>query len=222
MKLHLNVDDLKASKDLLTMSMNKVREVIGDYLKNLPIAHARIIERVVHATADPEFGKLIVISDWAVESGIRALKSGAKVVTDVEMVRAGLNKARLRKFGIRVECHVDDEAALRMAKEMGTTRTAAAMHIAIEMGLDGAIVVIGNSPTAAFEVASAVRGGRAKPALIIATPVGFIGASESKEEIMKLQVPHIVVKGPRGGSPVAVAIFNALLTLAEEHVEGLN
>ncbi|MDH5816603.1 MAG: precorrin-8X methylmutase [Candidatus Nezhaarchaeota archaeon] len=220
MDQHHDPDDIQASRALLSMSINKVRELIGDYLRSLPASHARIVERVVHATADPEFAKLVVISNGAVESGIKAIRAGAKVVTDVKMVKAGLREVRLRRFGGRVECYVDDERAIKVAREEGITRTAAAMRVAVEMGLNGAIVLIGISPSATLELVSAIKRGKAKPALIVATPVGFIGARESKEEVMKLPIPYIVVTGSKGGSPVAVAIFNALLTLAEEGMEG--
>lgn len=211
----LDAYNLPASSTLFEMSMERIKEIIGDFLKNIPVDHAKIIERVVHATADPEFAKLIVISNGAVEEGVRAIKSGVNVVADVKMVKVGVNMAKLRKFGGRVECYVDDERALRMARESSMTRAAAAMRLAIEEGLEGGIALIGNSPTAAFELVQAVKEGNAKPALIIATPVGFVGATEAKEAVMGLSVPYITVRGPKGGSPVAVAIFNALLTLTE-------
>lgn len=203
------------SAAILDKSMKKVREVLGGFLDGLPKHHAKIIERVVHATADPELGMLTLISDGAVDAGIKAIRAGAKVVTDVKMVMAGINTSKLRKFGGRVECYVDEVEALRIAKEDGITRAAAAMRLAIGRGLNDAIVIIGNSPTAALELVLAVSKDVAKPALIIATPVGFVMAAEAKESIMKLSVPHITIRGPRGGSPAAVAVFNALLDLAE-------
>lgn len=207
-------------KSIYEASIRKIRSILGDYLKDLPPKHAQIIERVVHATADPELARLVVISSGAIEAGIGAIKSGASVVTDVRMVKAGVNEAKLKKFGGRLLCYVNDERAIKLAYDEGITRTAAAMHIAVKEGLNGAIVIIGNAPTAAFELVKAIKAGEAKPALIIATPVGFIGAKESKEEILKLSIPHIVIRGHRGGSPAAVAIFNALLNMAEEHVGG--
>lgn len=211
----LDAYNLPASSALFEMSMKRIKEIIGDFLKTVPMDHAKIIERVVHATADPEFARNTIISDGAVEEGVRAIKSGAKVVVDVKMVKAGVNVAKLRKFGGRVECYVDDERALRMAREDSMTRAAAGMRLAIEEGLEGGIALIGNSPTAAFELVHAVKEGNAKPALVIATPVGFIGAAEAKEAVMGLSIPYITVRGPKGGSPVAAAIFNALLALAE-------
>jgi precorrin-8X/cobalt-precorrin-8 methylmutase len=89
------------------------------------------------------------------------------------------------------------------------------MRLAINEGVDGAIMLIGNAPTAAFELADAVKKGKAKPALIVATPVGYIGAAESKEVIATLSLPYITNRGRKGGSAVAVAVFNALLAMAE-------
>ncbi|MEM2953384.1 MAG: sirohydrochlorin nickelochelatase [Candidatus Bathyarchaeia archaeon] len=204
-----------ASDTLFKESINKIRQMIKSILEEVPREHARIIERVVHATADPEFAKLIVIHEKAVKAGVNAIKAGAKVVTDVKMVKAGISEAKLKKFGGNVVNYVDDERAVQLAFENSITRAAAAMRLAIEDGMENTVVVIGNSPTATFELVNAVKGGKAKPALIIATPVGFVGAAESKEEVSKLSTPFITVRGPKGGSPIAVAIFNALLSIAE-------
>ncbi|MGB9959097.1 MAG: sirohydrochlorin nickelochelatase [Candidatus Bathyarchaeales archaeon] len=208
---------LAASDTLFKASISKIRHMLKGMLEGVPREHARVIERVVHATADPEFAKLIVIHEKAVEAGVNTIKSGAKVVTDVKMVKAGINTAKLEKFGGSIASYVDDKRAVKLAFENSITRTAAAMRLAIEEdGLKNAVVVIGNSPTATFELADAVKKGKAKPALIIATPVGFMGAAEAKEEVLKLSTPFITVRGPKGGSPIAAAIFNALLSMAEE------
>jgi precorrin-8X/cobalt-precorrin-8 methylmutase len=215
-QMRLDSEGPAVANAMFEASMGVVRSMIREVLERVPEKHARIIERVVHATADPEFAKLMVIRDGAVESGVKAIKSGAKVVTDVKMVLAGINAAKLRRFGGKILCYVDDERALKLASERKLTRTAAALRLAIDEGLSGAIVVIGNSPTATFELVEAVKNGEAEPALVIATPVGFVKSAEAKEAVMKLDVPFITLKGFKGGSPVAVAVFNALLMLAEE------
>jgi len=198
-------------------SLNIVRGMLKEVLKEVPIGHAKIIERVVHATADLDLVRLIVISDGALEAGVRAIKSGANVVADVKMVAVGIDAARVSKFGGRVVCYMEDARASKLASEAGLTKTAAAMRLAIIDGVvNGAVVVIGNSPTATFELVRAVESGEVRPALIIATPVGFVNSAEAKEAVMRLDVPFITVRGFKGGSPVAVAVFNALLTLAEE------
>ena len=206
---------LQASNKMFTTSISIVRKALGDALTTVPEAHAPIIERVVHTTADPEFAKLLVINEKAVEAGVAAIKTGAKIITDVKMVKAGINEARVKRFGGRILTYIDDERAVKLAGAQSITRSAAAMRLAINDGVDGSIILIGNAPTAAFELADAVKRGLAKPALIVATPVGFIGAAESKEVIASLSTPFITVKGRKGGSAVAVAVFNALLAMAE-------
>jgi precorrin-8X/cobalt-precorrin-8 methylmutase len=206
---------LVAATDMYKTSMSIIRPLIDEVLQKAPKNYAPVIERVVHTTADPEFAKLVVIEENAVESGVVAIRAGAKIVTDVKMVKAGINPTRVRKFGGQILNYLDDERAIELAKQEKITRSAAAMRLAIKDGLDGSIVAIGNAPTAAFELSKAVKQGHVKPALIIATPVGYVGAAESKEEIAKLPVPFVIIRGPKGGSAIAVAVFNAMLGLAE-------
>lgn len=210
---------IKASNEIAKTSMRLIRQALADFLENVPPSHVPIIERVVHTTADPEFAKLLIISEKAVDAGIAAIKAGAKIVTDVKMVKAGINEARLKKFRAKILTYIDDKRAIKLANEGSITRAAAAMRLALKDGLDGAIVIIGNAPTAAFELADAVKQGLAKPALIIAVPVGYVGAAEAKEAISKLPTPFIIVRGRKGGSTVAVAVFNALLSMAEQEVK---
>ncbi|MCW4044386.1 MAG: sirohydrochlorin nickelochelatase [Candidatus Bathyarchaeota archaeon] len=208
-----------ASGKIVETSMSIIRQELGDFLENMPPAHVPIIERVVHTTADPEFARLLVISKKAVEAGVAAIKAGAKIVTDVKMVKAGINGARLKRFGARILTYVDDERAVKLANDESLTRAAAGMRLAVNDGLDGAIVLIGNAPTAALELVKAVKQKSAKPALIVAVPVGYVGAAESKEAVAGLPVPFIISRGRKGGSPIAVAVFNALLTMAEKETE---
>jgi precorrin-8X/cobalt-precorrin-8 methylmutase len=204
-----------ASKQLYEDSMKLIRPQIAEVLARAPKEHAPVIERVVHATADPEYAKLLVISDQAVKAGIAAIKAGSKIVTDVKMVKMGINEARVKRFGGKIVTYIDEEEATEMANTEFITRSVAATRIAVNDGLDDAVFLIGNAPTAAFELAEAVKQGKAKPALIVAVPVGYVGAAESKEVIAELPVPYIITKGRKGGSTIAVAIFNALLAMAE-------
>ncbi len=205
------------SNKIYDQSMTLIRPEIKDVLAKAPKNQIPIIERVVHTTADPEFAKLLQISDGAVEAGVAAIKAGAKVVTDVKMIKAGISHARLARFGGQILTYIDDARATKMATDQSITRSTAAMQLAVEGGLDGGVVLIGNAPTAAFELAELVKQGKVKPALIVAVPVGYVGAAESKEVIAKLPVPYIITKGRKGGSTIAVAIFNALLAMAEQN-----
>ena len=211
---------IAASSKIVNTSMKLIREAIGNELAKAPKDQVPIIERVVHTTADPEFAKLLAISDDAVKAGVAAIKAGAKIVTDVKMVKAGINEARLKKFGGKVYTYMNDERAVKLANAESLTRAAAAMRLAIKDGLDGGIVLIGNAPTAAFELAEQVKKGLVKPALIVAVPVGYVGAAESKEVVAKLPIPFIITKGRKGGSTIAVAVFNALLSMAEDKPYG--
>jgi precorrin-8X/cobalt-precorrin-8 methylmutase len=216
----LDAYSVSAAGKIVDKSMMLIRQAIGDDLANIPKEKIPIVERVVHTTADPEFAKLLVISDDAVKAGVAAIKAGAKVVTDVKMIKAGINEARLKRFGCKIYTYMNDERAMELAKKEGLTRSAAAMRLAIKDGLDGAVILIGNAPTAAFELADQIKAGKVKPALIVAVPVGFVGAAESKEVVEKLPVPYVITRGRRGGSTIAVAVFNALLTLAEGKLYG--
>jgi precorrin-8X/cobalt-precorrin-8 methylmutase len=212
---------LTTSNKMFDTSISIVRQILSDTLEKIPMTHAIIVERVVHATANPELARLLVISEKAVEAGVNAIKSGSNVIVDVKMVKAGVDEARLKRFGGRILTYIDDERAIELASHESITRAAAAMRLAVNEGVDGSIIIVGNSPTAAFELANLVKQGLTKPALIIATPVGFIGAAKSKDAVSNLSIPFIIVKGPRGGSAVAVAIFNALLSMAERDTRAL-
>jgi precorrin-8X/cobalt-precorrin-8 methylmutase len=204
-----------SSSKIYDKSMSLIRPEIKEILMKAPKKHIPIIERVVHTTADPELAKLLVIQKDAVDAGVAAIKAGAKVITDVKMVKAGINEARVKRFGGKIITYINDSRTMKLAEKENISRSAAAMRLAVNEGVDGAIFLIGNAPTAAFELADQVKKGLAKPALIVATAVGYIGAAESKEVVATLPVPFIMLRTRRGGSAVAVAIFNALLAMAE-------
>lgn len=176
---------------------------------------AAVIERIVHSTADFEFADLVRTSPGAVEAGVEALQAGCAVLTDVHMVRVGVNAGRLAALGGSLHCLIDDPEVQSFAVANGITRGAQSMRLAAERGLlEGAIVAIGNAPTALEEVIRLVRTG-ARPALIIGVPVGFVGAAESKAALAEVTaVPWLITSGRKGGSTVAVAVINALLRLA--------
>jgi precorrin-8X/cobalt-precorrin-8 methylmutase len=177
----------------------------------------QVVRRVIHATADFEFKWLMRFHPDALHAGIAALRGGATVIVDVKMIAAGLNEARLAAYGSSVVSYISDEDVIARAQEQGSTRAIEAMRKAHRLGkLDGAVVAIGNAPTALLETARLVRDEGARPALVIGVPVGFVSAAESKETTLALPTPHIVARGRKGGSPIAVAIIHALLLLAAE------
>jgi len=205
-----------AGTEIFEESLKVVRRLLAKDFEGMDSSLIPVVERVVHATADPEYARLLVFSKDAIDAGVQALRSGADVVADVKMVESGVNARTIRGFGGRVLTYTEDERTIGLVDKMRLTRTAAAMQVAAEDGLNGDIVIVGNSPTAALAVADMVDRGIAKPALVIATPVGFVKASESKEKISTLSVPYIVTRGVKGGSAVAVAVLNALLSIAVE------
>jgi precorrin-8X/cobalt-precorrin-8 methylmutase len=191
---------------------DKSLEIIEKGLPGLVLpAACEIVKRVVHATGDFSIATSILVSEGAIASGLRAIECGASILTDVKMVKAGIN-SKLLRFGGKIRCLIDDPLVADQASIDGKTRAATAMKLAADSNSE--IIAIGNAPTALFEILNLIEKGQIKPALVIGTPVGFVGAQESKEKLMESNVSYITVKGTRGGSTVAVAIVNALLKMA--------
>jgi len=173
-----------------------------------------IVKRLIHTTADFEYADLVRFGNNAIEAGIDAISKGADIITDVRMIEIGINKERVDRFGGRVRCFISDKDVIQKAKENNMTKTAAAMRKAAGF-MGNSIVAVGNAPTALLELIKMIKEEKARPHLVIGVPVGFVDAEESKEELMKLDIPYISIKGKKGGSTVAVAIVNALLMMAE-------
>jgi len=166
--------------------------------------------RLIHACGMVNLAGDIVFSEGAAEAGRAALKAGAPVLCDAEMVRHGIIR-RLLPAGNEVLCLLGDDRVAGLAKESGTTRSAAQVEL-WDGHLGGAVVAIGNAPTALFRLLERLDAGAPKPAVILGFPVGFVGAAESKAELAAdpRGVPFIAVRGRRGGSAMASAAVNAL------------
>lgn len=176
-----------------------------------------LVRRMIHATADFEFNGLTRFHTGAMQAGLEAVLRGAKVVADVEMICVGLSAMRLGHFGMTAHQFISDADVIAEAKQQDTTRAVQAMRKAHHLGLlDGAIVGIGNAPTALIEVVRLVREQGARPALVVGMPVGFVSAAESKELLAaQHDVPWIITAGRKGGSTLVVAALHAILALAE-------
>ena len=177
-----------------------------------------LVRRMIHANADFEFNGLTAFHPDAMQAGLAAvLKGGTPIVADVEMICVGLSKPRLKHFGMTTHHYISDDDVIEQAKAEETTRAVQAMRKAHRAGkFDGAIVGIGNAPTALIEVIRLIREEGAKPALIVGMPVGFVSAAESKDLLMTVSdVPWVAIKGRKGGSTLVVAAIHALLGLAE-------
>jgi precorrin-8X/cobalt-precorrin-8 methylmutase len=177
-----------------------------------------IVRRMIHASGDLELARLVEFRHDAVHEGLRALKEGLPIVTDVRMVAAGLNKRHLRKLGIRVHCFIDQPWVADAAREAAVTRSGLGM-LSAAVNVREALFVIGNAPTALYALIKAVQHNATLARLVVAMPVGFVNVVESKKEVLSLEAPIILVKGRRGGSGMAAAAVNALLEMALEGSE---
>lgn len=173
-----------------------------------------VVRRMIHASADFELLSLVRFHPQAVQAGIKALRSGCRLITDTRMARAGITQTRMQRLDCRVECLLDLPGVDEDAKARDITRSAAGMEKAI-MSREPTLFVIGNAPTALFALLHTMQTTSQQPALIVGMPVGFVGAAESKEELQKIEsVPWITVRGRKGGSPLAAACVNALAEMA--------
>jgi precorrin-8X/cobalt-precorrin-8 methylmutase len=206
------MDFMNAPRAIENRSMAIIEESLPE-LQSLVLEERRIIERVVHATGDIFYARLVRIHPRAVAAGLAAIRAGRTIITDVNMLKAGLNVSRLMQFGVTVNCYINDPRVVAEARQQGVTRAMAAMRLAAPE-LDGGIAAIGNAPTALFTLCELISQGLASPSLVVGTPVGFVGAEESKELLMNMAVPYITVPGTKGGSTIAAAVVNALLYLA--------
>lgn len=175
----------------------------------------QVARRLVHASADYSLLPRLHIPDAAVCAGVEALRRGAPVFTDTEMARAGMPLRRLEPLGVKAACLLYLPGTAEYARGKNTTLARAAFELAAAEGrLGGAVLVVGNAPTALLALLDYLDGG-VPPALIIAMPVGFVNAAESKELLLaRPGLNCIAIRGRRGGSPLAAATLNALADLA--------
>ncbi|CEP68684.1 Cobalamin (vitamin B12) biosynthesis CobH/CbiC,precorrin-8X methylmutase [Moorella glycerini] len=191
------------------------REIIAARLGDLGLGRGErvVVTRIIHATGDLDYARLVVIHPRLVEAATTALRQGADIITDIEMVRQGISSQMLARGGGRIICAIREKEVINAAAARGVTRAMVAMeYLAPRMA--GALVAIGNAPTALFRLLELMAAGQAAPAAIIGTPVGFVGAAEAKTALETAGIPFVTVRGTRGGSTVAVAAVNALLHLA--------
>jgi precorrin-8X/cobalt-precorrin-8 methylmutase len=168
-----------------------------------------IVRRVVHATADFSYAHTLRVHATAVAAGSAALAAGRPILCDVKMLQAGITRVRNE-----VLCAIDRADVATRARQQNTTRAAIAMDT-LAPQLDGAIVAVGNAPTALWRVLELVRNGGPRPALVVGLPVGLVGAREAKQALLESDLCYVTNIGPRGGSPVAAAVVNALAGLTQ-------
>jgi precorrin-8X/cobalt-precorrin-8 methylmutase len=182
-------------------------------LSRLPEDVARVAVRMVHACGQVDLVEDVAFSPDVVRRAREALDAGAPVLCDAEMVASGITRRRLPKDN-DVVCTLNDPRTPALARELGTTRTAAALELWRDR-LDGAVVAIGNAPTALFHLLEMVGAGAPRPAAVLGFPVGFVGAVESKEALAAADLEFLVVRGRRGGSAITAAAVNAIASDVE-------
>ena len=197
----------------LTMVAESLRD--NPAAAGLSDAERYVLHRIVRAEGDPAIAGVVRFSAGAVDAALRSLREARRVVTDVRMVQVGISQAALARRGVDTACLIDAPAVAARARREGTTRSVAAVR-ALAPQMDGALLAIGNAPTALLALLDLIDAGRATPAAVIGMPVGFVACPESKAELAARDVPHITILGRRGGSSAAAAAVNALLDLLED------
>jgi precorrin-8X/cobalt-precorrin-8 methylmutase len=182
-------------------------------LTGLPEDLARVVVRMIHACGQVDLVADVAASPDVVRRAREALDAGAPVLCDAQMVASGVTRRRLPKDN-DVVCTLNDPRVPALAADLGTTRTAAALQLWGDR-LDGAVVAIGNAPTALFHLLEMVAAGAPRPAAVLGIPVGFIGAAESKEALAASDLDSLVVRGRRGGSAITAAAVNAIASDVE-------
>ncbi|MEU5694970.1 precorrin-8X methylmutase [Actinosynnema sp. NPDC020468] len=179
-------------------------------LSGLPTDVARVAVRMIHACGMVDLVRDVAFSPDVVDRAARALRAGAPILCDAQMVAAGVTRKRLPADN-DVVCTLNDPRVPDLARELGTTRSAAALELWRDR-LDGAVVAIGNAPTALFHLLDLIAAGAPTPAAVLGVPVGFIGAAESKDALAanELGLEYLVVRGRRGGSAITAAALNAI------------
>lgn len=189
-------------------------EIIENELKEkgieIPLEQKPVTMRVIHTSADFEYAQTMRYSDNAIEIAKQLILSGAHIVTDTNMAKAGINKKALEKFGGEVHCFMADSDVASEAKERKTTRAAVSMERAAGLGKP-VIYALGNAPTAMISLYEMMERRIYVPPFVIGVPVGFVNVVAAKELFLKSTVPYIINQGRKGGSNIAAAICNALL-----------
>ena len=198
-------------EELETESFRIIDSEIGPH--QFDAAEWPIVRRVIHTTADFELAEQIHFAWGAIDRALGALRGGAKILCDTNMVLSGINKVRLAKLAGSAVCYVADPQVAVEAQSAGLTRSTFALRKGVAAGCT--IFLLGNAPTALFELLRLVAAGEVAPDLIVGVPVGFVGAAESKAALLATDLPYIAIEGRKGGSAIAATILNALLIQAE-------
>ncbi|MDO5717596.1 MAG: precorrin-8X methylmutase [Tissierellia bacterium] len=205
---------IKNPKEIENTSMDMIEEVMEglDYDEK----EKKIVKRMIHTTGDIEYRNIVHFRNGFVEKALELIKKGSMIYSDTKMVNAGINKRIVYDLGCELIYFIDNQDVLENAIKNNTTRSSAAIDKAADFLVD--IFVIGNAPTAVFRLLELIKENKIKPKLIIAVPVGFVGAAECKEALRNFDtdIPMVTTIGTKGGSNVAASIVNALLYMVVE------
>lgn len=180
---------------------------------NLSVDQSEVVMRIVYAAGDPDLAPFVHVHPDAVAAGASALRLGRPIVTDVKMVRAGIDRRLASRLGCRMLCAIDDAEVITRSDVSRLPRAVEAMRL-LARDMEGAVVVIGNAPTALLALLDLVDEEIVQPAVIVGIPVGFVAAAESKAELVRRRIPWVTVEGTRGGSAMAVSAVNTMLRRA--------
>ena len=201
---------LTAPSEIERESFRIIRAELAGRGKSLDPDTEDIVIRVIHATADFDFADLLVFSPGVREALEDAIRAGGTVVTDTNMALSGISRKTLSRFGASAVCYMSDSGVAEEAARCGVTRAAVSMERAAR--LTGPVIcAVGNAPTALIRIRELADTAGFRPAAVLALPVGFVNVERSKERILETDIPSIVSRGRKGGSPVAAAVMNAVL-----------
>ena len=207
---HPDADD-KKGRQIMIESFRTIEGELKD--RNIPLGRKWALLHAIHTTADFDMENILLVDDNAVETLYEKVANGNlnTIVSDVTMVTSGIRKGALSRLNIEAKCYLSDPRTAEMADNLGITRTQAGIRLAVEEHPD-ALFAFGNAPTALMELCDLIRKGKAKPAGIIASPVGFVHVCESKHMVKPFtNIPKIIVEGRKGGSNLAATLCNAIL-----------
>lgn len=206
-----NADAKGVGQEIMIESFRTIEKELKH--PNIPLGKKWALLHAIHTTADFEMENIVRIDDEAVESLHDSFKEGRikTIVTDVTMAASGVRKGALQRLGVEVKCYLSDERSVALAKEKNITRTQAGIRLAVQEHPD-ALYVFGNAPTALMELCDLMKKEKARPAGVIAAPVGFVHVCESKHMVKPfVRVPKLIVEGRKGGSNLAATLVNAIL-----------
>lgn len=208
----MQIENINPS-DIERRSMEIIESEISEMgnISHLSEREKLVLKRVIHTTADFDYVNNLKFSENAVETGIKAIKNHAVIITDTNMILSGISKPALKALECEAYCFMNNFDVADKSRESGVTRAVVSMDKAAERFPDNVIFAVGNAPTALIRLHELINSGKVNPSLIIGVPVGFVNVIYSKELIIKNKIPYIISQGRKGGSTVAVSICNALL-----------